>query len=166
MLLVLLALAAAPVAAGASTMVTVTWQEDAIRYNPDGTIKSTWFNDPLGPMTLLQTGKAYHSVDIVEYYNYPGLENVEGSLVISGGGSLAAHVTYTSPYSGLPIRDLLRGNVTVDPDAGTLAGTYTQFSYAFGSRDEVLAYYPNAVPDKEPDAKGWWFIGYTDYVAH
>lgn len=142
--------------------ITISWLEDAIRYNPGGSIKASWTNDQLGPATLVRTGKAYHFASIQEYYNQP-LENLSGSLVISGGGRLSGHAKYTSPYSGLPIRDHFRGQVTIN--AGTMVGTYTQWSYAFGPRDDVLAYYPQAVP-AEKEGSGWWLIGYTNYTAH
>jgi len=145
--------------------VTISWLEDAVRYNPDGTVKQSWIDDPLGPADLVRTGKAYHFASIQEYYNYPGLENLSGSLVISGAGKLSGHAKYTSPASGLPIRDRFKGEVTIDADALTMEGTYTQWSYAFGARDEVLASYPQALPAKK-QGSGWWFIGYTEYTAH
>jgi len=144
--------------------VTISWLEDAERYNGDGSVHSSWTDDPLGPADLVRTGKAYHFADIQEYYNYP-LENLSGSLVISGAGKLSGHAKYTSPASGLPIRDRFQGEVTIDADEGTMVGTYTQWSYAFGAKDEVLASYPQAVPAKK-QGSGWWFIGYTDYIAH
>lgn len=144
--------------------VTISWLEDAVRYNGDGSVHSSWTDDPLGPADLVRTGKAYHFADIQEYYNYP-LENLSGSLVISGAGKLSGHATYTSPASGLPIRDRFQGEVTIDADEETMEGTYTQWSYAFGAKDEVLASYPQAVPAKK-QGSGWWFIGYTDYIAH
>ena len=142
--------------------VEVSWYEDAVRYNPDGSVASSWTDDPLGPATLVQTGKAYHFADIQEYYNRE-LENLSGKLVISGSGKLSGHATYTSPFSGLPIRDRFHGEVTIDAEAGTMVGTYTQWSYAFGTEEEVLNWYPNAVPDDEDCC---WFIGYTEYTAH
>ena len=145
--------------------VTINWLEDADRYGGDGTHLSSWTDDPLGPADLVRTGKAYHFASIQEYYNYPGLENLSGSLVISGAGKLSGHAKYTSPASGLPIRDRFQGEVTIDADAGTMVGTYTQWSYAFGPREDVLASYPQAVPANKQGA-GWWFIGYTNYTAH
>ena len=143
--------------------VTISWLEDAERYNGDGSFHSSWTDDLLGPAELVRTGKAYHFADIQEYYNYP-LENLSGSLVISGAGKLSGHAKYTSPASGLPIRDRFQGEVTIDADKGTMVGTYTQWSYAFGSRADVLKYY-KAVPAKK-QGSGWWFIGYTEYTAH
>ncbi len=143
--------------------VTVLWLEDASRYSPDDSLLSSWTNDPIGPADLVRTGKAYHFASIQEYYNYPGLENLSGSLVISGAGKLSGHAKYTSPASGLPIRDRFRGSVTID--AETMVGTYTQWSYAFGPREDVLDSYPQAVPAQK-EGSGWWFIGYTEYNAH
>ncbi len=142
--------------------VTISWLEDAVRRSPDGSELSSWTDDPLGPADLVRTGKAYHFASIQEYYNWP-LENLSGSLVISGAGKLSGHATYTSYASGLPIRDRFRGSVTID--AETMVGTYTQWSYAFGAKDEVLASYPGAIPANKQGA-GWWFIGYTEYNAH
>ncbi len=145
--------------------VTISWLEDAVRYSPDGSVKNSWTDDPLGPADLVRTGKAYHFASIQEYYNYPGLENLSGSLVISGAGKLSGHAKYTSPASGLPIRDRFRGSVTIDAESETMVGTYTQWSYAFGPREDVLDSYPQAVPAQK-EGLGWWFIGYTEYNAH
>ena len=163
-LLGLLALTAVPAVAGPPMTVTVTWLEDATRYYPDGTYWASWPNDPNGPMDLLQTGKAYRAVDIGEFYNIE-LPDIEGFLVISGNGELSGQTTYTSLVSELPIMERFTGNVTIDPDAGTLVGTYTQYAYAFGSQEDVTSYYAVA-PEKSPEAAGWWLIGYTEYTAH
>jgi len=167
MLLTLCLVTAAPVMAKGPVgdTITISWLEDAERCAPDGTLLSNWIDDPLGPADLVQTGKAYHFADIQEYYNYPGLENLSGSLIISGSGKLSGHATYTSPASELPIRDRLQGEVTINAEEGTMEGSYTQWSYAFGERGEVLGSYPNAVPTNKQGA-GWWFIGYTVYEAH
>ena len=165
-LMVVMVLPASAMAKGpVGETVTVSWLEDADRYGGDGTPLQSWTDDPLGPADLVRTGKAYHFADIQEYYNYPGLENLSGSLVISGAGKLSGHATYTSPASGLPIKERFRGEATIDADAGTMVGTYTQWAYAFGSRDDVLASYPNAIPAQK-QGSGWWFIGYTVYTAH
>ena len=158
--MVTLAMAKGPV----GETITISWCEDAVRYKPDGSVSSSWADDPLGPSDLIKTGKAYHFADIQEYYNYPGLENLEGKLVISGAGQLSGHATYISPASGLPIKEHFKGEVTINADDETMVGTYTQWSYAFGSRADVLASYPNAIPAKK-QGSGWWFIGYTEYEA-
>lgn len=142
--------------------VIINWLEDAVRYYPDGSVHSSWTDDPLGPATLVQTGKAYHFASIQDYYNWP-LDNLDGSLVISGGGNLSGHATYTSPSSGLPIRDRFQGQVSIE--GGGMVGTYTQWSYAFGPKADVLGSYPGALPDGK-EGSGWWFIAYTEYVAH
>ena len=142
--------------------IEISWLEDAVRYDADGVELSSWTNDPLGPATLVQTGKAYHFADIQEYYNWP-LEDLSGKLVISGSGKLSGHATYISPRSGLPIRDRFHGEVTIDIEEGAMVGTYTQWSYAFGTEEEVKDWYPSAVPD---DDDCCWFIGYTEYTAH
>ena len=142
--------------------VTIGWYEDATRYNPDGSVRQSWSND--GPFfaELIKTGKAYHFAEIQQYYNTT-LAQLSGSLVISGTGKLSGHATYLSPFSGLPIRDRFHGEVTIDIDSETMAGNYTQWSYAFGSEEEVLTWYPNAVPDDEDCC---WLLGYTVYTAH
>ena len=50
----------------AGETVTISWLEDATRYNPDGSLKGSWVDDPLGPADLVRTGKAYHFADIRE----------------------------------------------------------------------------------------------------
>ena len=149
-------------------IVTINWLEDATRYYPDDTVWGLpWVNDSLGPADLVRTGKAYHFADIGDYY-IQMLPDVTGSLAISGSGRLSGHSKYTSLASGLPIKERFKGQVTIDPVAGTMEGTYTQWAYAFGTWDQVKVKYPKAVPEGKRDTKGsgWWFIGYTEYEAH
>ena len=174
--LALLALAVTPVLAAPPTVITVgPWCEDGHRYNPDGTDYDVpwnpWTDDPHIAMDLRQTGKAYHVVDIRQFYNLFAPEDIEGHMVISGKGNLSGQAEYVSGVSGLPIRDRFEGSVTIDPDAGTWEGSYTQFSYAYGTEEEVHNYYPEAVrgrPGGPPSsgAAGWWFLFWTEYTAH
>ena len=156
-------LVVSPAIATPPTTITVSWTEDATRYYPDGTYWTDWTGDPNGPMELLVTGKAYHVVDIGEFYNTT-LPDVEGSMTISGAGKFSGHATYTSLVSGLPIKEIFNGEITVD--GSTLIGSYTQRAYAFGSAEHVLTYYPNSLPEKSDSAGGWWLIGYTEYTAY
>jgi len=142
--------------------VTIGWYEDATRYNPDGSISQSWANDGPFSAEFIRTGKAYHLADIQQYYNTT-VAQLSGSLIISGTGKLSGHATYLSPFSGLPIRDRFHGEVNIDIDSETMTGNYTQWSYAFGSEEEVLSWYPNAVPDDEDCC---WLLGYTIYTAH
>lgn len=172
--LVMLVLAITPVYAGPPATVAVgPWLEDGTRYNPDGTLYEVpwnpWTADPNGPMDLRQTGKAYHVVDINDYYNVFAPNIPEGHMVISGSGNLSGQAEFISSVSGLPQRDRFKGNVTVNPPSWS--GTYTQYSYAYGTEEEVKAYYPGAViPDPEdmpePGESAWWFIHYTEYTAY
>lgn len=160
--MVMLVIAKGPV----GDTITINWLEDAERYNAEDLLLSSWANDPLGPAELIKTGKAYHFADIAEYYNQP-LENLKGSLVISGAGQLSGHATYISPRSGLPIRDRFKGEVTIDTEAETMVGTYAQWSYAFGTEGDVLSSYPGAIKDEDGEEEPcWWLVGYTEYVAH
>jgi len=160
--MVMLVIAKGPV----GDTITINWLEDAERYNAEDLLLSSWTDDPLGPAELIKTGKAYHFADIQEYYNWP-LDNLSGSLVISGAGQLSGHATYISPRSELPIRDRFKGEVAVNPDDGTMVGTYAQWSYAFGTEDEVLGWYPGAIKDEDGEEEPcWWLVGYTEYVAH
>ena len=160
--MVMLVIAKGPV----GDTITINWLEDAERYNAEGLLLNSWTDDPLGPAELIQTGKAYHFADIQEYYNQP-LENLSGSLVISGAGQLSGHATYTSTRSGLPIRDRFKGEVIIDTEAFTMVGTYAQWSYAFGTEEEVLYWYPGAIKDEDGEEEPcWWLVGYTEYVAH
>ncbi len=73
-------------------------------------------------MRLQQTGKAYHVVDINDYYNSFETPVPEGHMVISRAGNLCGQAEYVAGISGLPIRDRFKGSVTVDPDALTWEG--------------------------------------------
>jgi len=172
--LVMLVSVAAPAFAGPPTTVTVgPWLEDGTRYNPDGTLYGVswnpWTADPNGPMDLRQTGKAYHVVNINDYYNAFAPNIPEGHMVISGSGVLSGQAEYISSVSGLPMRDRFKGKMTVAPPSWY--GTYTQYSYAYGTEGEVKTYYPGAIiPDTEdiPEngESAWWFIHYTEYTAY
>jgi len=164
LVIVTLAMANGPV----GDIVTITWCEDAIRYYPNGDVKQEWINDcSFDDVEMIQTGKAYHIADIAQYFNYYPLVNLEGKLVISGAGRLSGHATYISPGSGLPIEDRFKGEVTIDAERGTMVGTYTQWSYAFGTEVIVLEKYPNAIKCEECEEElCWWLVGYTEYVAH
>ena len=144
------------------TTVTVSWYEDAVRYYPDGTVKQSWVDDGPYSADLICVGKTYRFADIQEYYN-AALPDLEGMLVISGAGILSGHATYT--LYGLPTRNLFHGQVTIDADAGTMVGTYTQWKSVFGPRDDVLSHYDKAVPANK-QGSGWWFVSYTVYTAH
>ena len=154
----------APAVIAQPRSVTIGWLEDATRYNPDGSVSSTWTNDGPFSASLVQTGNAYHFSNVQDFYNTT-LGDLSGNIVISGGGKLSGHTTYTSLYSGLPIKERLTGTVTVNPSAGTMVGTYTQYGYAFGPRASVLSYYPSAIPAAK-QGSGWWLIAYTTYTAH
>ena len=111
----------------------------------------------------MQTGNAYHDVSIADFYSIP-VSYIKGSMVINGAGILSAEITYIREDTPLlTLRDRADGRVTIDPDAGTMTGHYTQFRMAYGSRGEVLASFPYAIPDKSPNASGWWFLDYTEY---
>ena len=155
---------ATPALAAPPTIVTVAWHEDGIRYNLDGTVQDSWTSD-LGRIEFLQTGQTYHVVDLIQMYSI-SVPDVKGSLVINGEGKLSAETTYTSPTKLLPMRDLIKGEVTIDPDAGTATGTYTQYRQCFGSQAEVVAAFPKAIPEKSATARGWWFVDYTRYTVY
>lgn len=144
------------------TTVTVGWSEDGMRYHPDGTVKDSWTDDGPYSAELICIGKTYRFADIQQYYNTE-LPDLEGMLVISGAGILSGHTTYT--LYGLPTKNRFHGQVTIDADAGTMVGTYTQWKSVFGPRDDVLIKYPEAVPANK-QGSGWWFVSYTDYTAH
>ena len=159
--LLMVGVIATPALAGPPKIVAVAWHEDGIRYNLDGTVYDSWTSD-LGRIDFLQTGQTYHVVDLIQMYSI-SVPDVKGSLTINEAGKLSAETTYTSPVSLLPIKDLIKGNVTVNAVAGKVVGTYIQYRKCFGSQADVLAAYPQAVPDKSPNANGWWFIDYTIY---
>jgi len=175
--------------------MTVRWLEDSVRFYPDGSVWYTSQNDliPPGelPATLILTGGEYHFADANEFYNYPGLPDFEGSVVIDGIGQLSGDTTYTSTASFLPIKEYIEGNVEIiivekkgeepfpgDPEDydGIMVGAYTQWAYAQGTEDEVTSIGGEGAPESfegylhaEPApeiGEDWWFIGRTEYIAH
>ena len=148
--------------------IQVWWLEDATRHHGDGTFHTNWINDPIPPTGSIGyiefriTGKSYHA-DMELFYNQP-LTSFEASPFIIANGKFATWARYTSPRSGLPILDKLRGELTIDEDAGTAYGSYVQYSYAFGAAEDVLHWYPHA--KVSPRAKGMWLLGITEYTVH
>jgi len=165
----LLTAIAAPVMAK-STTVQVWWLEDAQRYGGDGTLLSTWTNDrippasPVGYIEFTKTGKAYHA-GMEWFYNYYPLTNFRASPLVIANGKFAAWARYTSPRSGLPILDKIRGKLTINDSVQTADGAYVQYGYVEGITDQatVTNWYPNAVATDEPDV---WLIGITYYTVH
>ncbi len=157
-----LALAAAP------TVVSITWDEDAARYDPDGTLVSEVSGYLVGPVEFRKTGNVYHMLGVESFYIGPGRSGFQGKVVVSGGGHLSGHVTFSWDKPNLRGRELLEGNVTIDPSPPTpsFEGTYVAYTYAFGSAEEVLNAFPEAVPEKSSQSKGWWFVFYTEYTAY
>ena len=152
--------------------ITITWFENAIRYNAVGGENSSWFNDPLGPAILVQDNGGWCFADINEVYNAFGdLIDFSGAAVISEIGVFSGYTTYISTASGLPIEDNFLGQVEIiiyeDGTSGTMVGTLTQWAYAFAESDEDITIldekYPNAVECAE---EGKWFIGHTDYITY
>ena len=152
--------------------ITITWFENAIRYNTDGGENSSWFNDPLGPAILVQDNGGWCFADINEVYNASGdLIDFSGAAVISEIGVFSGYTTYISTASGLPIEDNFLGQVEIiiyeDGTSGTMVGTLTQWAYAFAESDEDITIldekYPNAVECAE---EGKWFIGHIDYITY
>ncbi|NVM23606.1 MAG: hypothetical protein HWN68_17720 [Desulfobacterales bacterium] len=169
--LVLVGLIATPVAATANkTTVEVWWLEDAERYGGDGTWLQSWTNDrippesPVGFIEFTKTGKAYHG-GMEWFYNYYPLDNFSASPLVISNGKFACWARYTSPKSGLPILDKIRGRLTIDDGDGTAYGSYVQYSYVEGVTDEeaVTDWYPDAVATDDADV---WFIGVTYYEVH
>lgn len=154
----------APALAASPKTITLSWTEVGTRYSYDGTVQNEFSPSTIGPLNFLQTGNTYHVVNLADLYSIP-VTDITGSMVISASGNLSAETTYIRGNSPLLIKDRIKGRVTVDPDAGTMIGTYIQYRQAFGSREEVLSVYPYAVPDKSPNARGWWFLDYTIYTT-
>lgn len=163
-LVLLLTLIATPVLAK-SEIVEVYWLEDAERYGGDGTLLSSWSDDRIpsgGSIEFTKTGKAYHA-GMELFYNYYPLDDFSASPLVIANGKFACWARYTSPGSGLPILDKIRGRLTID--GGTAYGSYVQYSYVEGITDAntVTSAYPNAVPTDDADV---WLIGITYYEVH
>ena len=145
--------------------ITITWFEDAIRYHPNGTEHSIWYNDPLGPATLIQDNGGWCFADVSDFFNDPTLE-YSGIVFIAETGKLSGNAAYT--LYELPTENIFVGQVEIvvdeDGTSGTMVGTYTQFKYAFGTEDEVKEIYPKAVECVGDEDK--WFVQYTDYTTY
>lgn len=150
-------------------LITITWFEDAKRYNADGTSHSAWTNDSNGPATLIQDDGGYRFADIFDYFNVHVCPDTVGSVVIDETGLLTGWATYT--LYGLPTENIFVGEVEIivyeDETSGTMVGTYTQYKYAYAESltDYVILIekYPKAVECAE---EGKWFVQYTDYTAY
>jgi hypothetical protein len=146
--------------------ICVWWLEDAERYGGDGTPLGSWTDDrippasPVGYVEFKITGRAYHG-GMEWFYNYYPLEDFEASPLVITNGKFSAWARYTSPRSGLPILDKIRGKLTIG--GGTACGSYTQYGYAFGDESTIKSWYPNAVATDEIDM---WHIGTTYYTVH
>ena len=163
----LVVLAGTVVLATPPTVVTVAaWQEDAARYNPNGTLIWEVSGYSVGPVEFRRTGKAYHMLDINPFYAGAGRSSFQGEVVVSGGGHLSAHVTFLWDSLNLRGREHIKGNVTIDSSMGSFEGTYVAYTYAFGSANQVLAEFPEAIPEKSSQARGWWLVFYTHYKAY
>jgi len=145
-------------------LITITWFEDAIRYNADGSQHSSWVNDELGPATLIQDDGGWCFADISEYFNTTEIE-FEGIVFINETGKLSGNAAYT--LYELPTENIFVGQVEIivyeDGTSGTMIGTYTQFKYAFGTETDILDNYPKAV---ECIDEGKWFVQYTNYTTY
>jgi len=164
-LILLAAAMVAPMVMSQPTTIQVWWLENAIRCTPDGTVLSTWSDDPIPPTGSIEfrvTGKAYHG-DMETFYNYYPLDDFEASPFIIANGKFTAWARYISPGSGLPILDKLRGNLVIDENQETVNGDYVQYSFAFGNAEDVLVAYEYAV---ETDESGMWHVGTTYYTVH
>jgi hypothetical protein len=150
-------------------LITITWFEDAKRYNADGSHNDEWINDPLGPATLIQDNGGWCFADPNEFFNYhmtPEM-GLEGIVFITETGLLSGWATYT--LYELPTENIFVGQVEIIVDeegtSGTMVGTYTQFKYAFETEEiDVLDVYPEAIECVEDEGK--WFVQYTDYTAY
>ncbi|MBA7519200.1 hypothetical protein ES705_11275 [subsurface metagenome] len=161
----------------AKRTIAIRWLEDAIRFNAIDEVTNNWVNDSIPSenelATLILTEGEYHFADANAFYNYYPLLNFVGSAVIDGTGKLIVNATYTSPGSGLPIKEHIDGNVEiiiygtpVNDVEGTMVGTYTQWSYAQGNETTVHGSYPEATVHEGSGEECWWFIGRTEYIAH
>jgi len=178
-LLILLALAMiAPMTVMAPPIqetIQVWWLEDADRNGGDGTQLPGWSNDripnpedyPKDYIEFAVHGKSYHALEVEAFYNYYPLVDFESSPFVIANGKFAFWARYKSPRSELPILDKMRGKLTIyegEEEDYTAEGTYVQYSYAFGTADDVLDWYPNA--KESPRTQGMWLLGITYYTVH
>jgi len=161
------------------TIVAVTFHEDGVRKAYDGTVLDSWTND-FYDVDFVKTGNAFHKighwavseadystpvyVDNPYWWYWVRLPDITGSPVTVSNGEESAWTSYTSLVSGLAIREKFKGDVSINPTALTMSGSYTQYAYVI-SWDEstVLSYYPNAVRVGNSNI---WFLDYTVYTVY
>jgi len=161
MVLALASMSLVSVAMAAPTVVTVSFMEDSMRYYPDGTSYPYW-NDPYR-IEFVKIGKVFYRD--TWWYNTPP-SNFRSSKVVVSTGFEFGWTTYTSPRTGLPIRDQLVGNIGIyqlGDGSYTMRGSYTQYTYTYGDEATVHWWYPTAV---RIGTSGMWLVCWTDYSVH
>jgi len=163
-------LAKGPLSGPNAMAIDVSFTEDAVSTWGNGVPRGTWSDTypstGVPTIELIKTGKAYHRADGMWFNIWLDQMSITGNSPMTiSNGRLACWTEYFSPFSGLLIRDQFRGQITIfETDEGwTMEGEYTQYSYSFGTADEILSEYPNAIQIDNSDK---WLIGTTIYTAH
>ena len=149
------------VAMAAPAVVTVTFKEDSMRYYPDGT-SYPYLNDPYS-IEFLMIGKTFYRD--AWWYNIPPSDLRTSKVVVSSCIEVG-WATYTSPRTGLPIRDRLVGNIGIYQLAEgsyTMRGSYMQYTYTYGDEATVHSWYPSAI---KTGISGMWLVCWTHYSVH
>lgn len=160
-LVVVMALAvAAPVAAASPQEVTIEGTQQQTRYYPDG---SVWHILAASPTSfeLTLTGKALHG----EMSYAPSVTDLHGeryALVYDKKADLwrlnLGVIQYTSPHSGLTIKEQWEGYLKLDADLNLIEGEFIQHGYVVG---DPTADYSWAEPVA---GEGLWLLGWSVYT--
>lgn len=159
-LTVALIFAATPVVAAPPQEVTIDVIQQQTRYYPDG---SLWF--ALSPFQtsfeLTLTGNVLRG----EMGYSPDVTNLRGekyTLVYDKKADVwklnLGVIQYTSPYSGLTIKEQWEGWLELDAELNLIGGWFRQDGYVVGDPTD---HYSWAVPVA---GKGLWHLGYSIYT--
>jgi len=151
---------AVPVAAAPPEEISIDVIQSQTRYYPDGTEMHT-----VAPFQttfeLTLTGKTLHG----EMSYSPGVTDLRGEKYILVYDKKADEwklnlgvIQYTSPYSGLTIKEHWEGFLKLDDELNLIIGEFTQYAFVVG---DPAPEYPFAVPVA---GEGLWYLGKSVYT--
>jgi len=149
--------------------ISFSVKEKSVRFYPDGSIKYDATTD--WDMNNAPVGNCFKNICWFKqaWYNYALPDLKTNTFIVMNWVPFHAEATYTSPVSGLPIKDVWDGILYLNTEKGTMSGGYYVKSYAMTTdADAVNLKYAKAVCDhykRGTKICDTWFIGLTQYIA-
>ncbi|MBA7712071.1 hypothetical protein ES703_121040 [subsurface metagenome] len=150
---------AVPVVAAPPEEISIDVIQSQTRYYPDG----SWMHDVNPFQTTFEltlTGKVLHG----EMSYSPDVTDLRGEKYFLVYDKKADEwklnlgvIQYTSPYTGLTIKEHWEGFLKLDADFNIIQGEFTQHAYVAGDATA----YSWAVPVA---GKGLWYLGFSVYT--